>query len=97
MSSPESGGRISVSEDKLRLLFAEFKLELVKELSAYATVVALDEFKRDVGKRLRAVEDFQTGSMAVSKLQKAWLGFAATFIITVAAGLIYLAASGGFH
>jgi hypothetical protein len=89
--------RISVSEDKLRLLFAEFKLELVKELSAYATIVAFEQFKEEVSKRLRAVEDFQTGSMAVSKIQKAWLGFAATFIITVAGSLIYLAASGGIH
>jgi len=93
----ESGGRISVSEDKLRLLFAEFKLELVKELSAYATIVALDEFKKDVYKRLRDVEDYQIGSMAVSKVQKLWLGFAASFIVTISGSLIYLAASGGIH
>jgi len=96
MSSPEAG-RISVSEDKLRLLFAEFKLELVKELSAYATVVALEQFKQDVGKRLRAVEDYQTSSVAVSRVQKLWLGFAAAFVTTAMGSLIYLAASGGIH
>jgi hypothetical protein len=95
--STENGGRISVSEDKLRLLFAEFKLELVKELSAYATIVALEQFKQEISGRLRAVEDYQIGSAAVSRVQKLWLGFAAAFVTTVASGLIYLAASGGFH
>ena len=95
MTDPNT--RISVSEDKLRLLFAEFKLELVKELGAYATVKAMEEFKQEFSTRLRIVEDFQTGSMAVSKVQKLWLGFAAAFITTVAGSLIYLAAAGGIH
>ena len=95
MTDP-GNGRISVSEDKLRLLFAEFKLELVKELSAYATVAALEQFKLEVFQRLRTVEDYQTGSMAVSKTQKMWLGFAAAFVTAVSASLIYLAA-GGIH
>lgn len=36
-----SNGRISVSEEKLRLMLADFKLELFKELSKYATTDAL--------------------------------------------------------
>jgi hypothetical protein len=98
----ESGGRISVSEDKLRLLFAEFKLELVKELAAYATVVVFEGFKKEVTEsvgslnaRLRIVEDSQVGNAAVSKVQKMWLGFAAAFVTTAMGTLLYLAITGG--
>ena len=41
MSDMEPPTRISVSEDKLRSMFAEFKLDLFTELQKYATLVAL--------------------------------------------------------
>lgn len=90
-----------MSEDKLRLLFAEFKLELVKELSAYATVTSVEKWKddmgatvSDLGSRLRKVEDTQTGSIAVNKTTKWVIGIAAAFASSVIGALIYLAASG---
>lgn len=97
----EAPGRISVSEDKLRLLFAEFKLELVKELSAYATVTSLekwqDEVRKNFGdlhKRLRVVEDAQTGRVAVSKAMKVGIGAAVTFFSAVIGALLYMVAQG---
>lgn len=38
----QSNGRINVSEDKLRAILAEFKLELFGELRNYATQESLD-------------------------------------------------------
>jgi hypothetical protein len=94
----ESNNRISVSEDRLRLLFAEFKLDLVKELGAYATVAALERWQAEVrdaltslGDRVRKVEDAQTGSSAVSKYQRWALGLAAVITSSAIGELIYLA------
>lgn len=102
MAGQDNGSRISVSEDKLRLLFAEFKLELVKELTAYATVASVEKWQGeiskvvgDLDKRLRVVEDNQAGNLAVSRVQKMWLGFGAAFVTAVVSALIYLAFSGG--
>ena len=103
MSEP-TNGRISVSEDKLRLLFAEFKLDLVKELAAYATVTSLEMFKKEVtdalnslSVRMRVLEDDQTGEAAVSRYKKILAGA----VLTLAAGgigeLIYLLATAGGH
>ena len=103
MTDPNNS-RISVSEDKLRLLFAEFKLELVKELSSYATTAAVEKWKDEVarqiseiGGRLRKVEDAQTGSLAVSGTTKWVIGLAVLFISSVIGALLYMVAGGGIH
>jgi hypothetical protein len=100
----EPTGRISVSEDRLRLLFAEFKLDLVKELNAYATVAALEKWQDEVrksldniGGRLRKVEDNQTGSTAISKYQRWALGIAAVITSSAIGELVYLALHTGGH
>lgn len=100
----EPSGRISVSEDRLRLLFAEFKLDLVKELNAYATVASLEKWQnevreslQDIGKRLRDVEDNQTGTTAVSKYQRWGLGIAAVITSSAVGELVYLALHTGGH
>jgi len=102
--SEPTNGRISVSEDRLRLLFAEFKLDLVKELSAYATVAALERWQEQVSKnfedisgRLRVIEDSQTGSSAVSRYQRWALGLAAVITSGAIGELIYLALKGVGH
>ena len=102
MSEPSA--RISVSEDRLRLLFAEFKLDLVKELSAYATVASLEKWQgdvrdslNDIGGRLRKVEDNQTGTTAISKFQRWALGIAAVVTSGAVGELIYLALHTGGH
>jgi hypothetical protein len=41
-SDGNGSSRISVSEDKLRAVLAEFKLELFQDLRSYATQVAVD-------------------------------------------------------
>lgn len=93
-----------MSEDRLRLLFAEFKLDLVKELSAYATVAALEKWQSevrsalgDLSVRIRIVEDSQTGSSAVSKYQRWALGLAAVITSSALGELIYLAIHAGGH
>ncbi len=51
MSAPEaSNGRINVSEDKLRAILAEFKLDLLTELQKYATTLSLSELAQGVSK-----------------------------------------------
>lgn len=102
--SEQSNSRISVSEDRLRLLFAEFKLDLVKELNAYATVAAVEKWQNEVrnslegfGSRLRVVEDNQTGSTAITKYQRWALGLAAVITSGAIGELIYLALHLGGH
>lgn len=90
----ESNSRVSVSEDKLRLLFAEFKLELVKELSSYARSTDLEKWRDSFDKRLRLVEDNITGSTAISRNQKWLLGIAATGSGAFIALLLFLITSG---
>jgi len=100
----ETPTRISVSEDRLRLLFAEFKLDLVKELSAYATVAAMEKWQKevrdslvDLGTRLRKVEDDQTGKTAITGYQRWALGFAGLITSGAIGELVYLALKGGGH
>ena len=90
----EASSRVSVSEDKLRLLFAEFKLELVKELNSYARAADVKEWKDAIEKRLRFLEDTQTGNAAVSRRQQIALGLAVTFASAVVGALVYLVATG---
>lgn len=90
----ESNSRISVSEDRLRLLFAEFKLELVKELNSYAKAEDVSRWRDNFELRLRKVEDTQTGSTAVSRNQKWLIGLAVVFCSSVVGALLYLATSG---
>ena len=100
-SEGSNGGRISVSEDKLRLLFAEFKLELLKELNAYATIVAVEKWQgeitgtlTDLSRRLRKVEDNQTGSIAVSRTTKWLIGLAVMFFSALIGAVLYMLAQG---
>lgn len=93
-----------MSEDRLRLLFAEFKLDLVKELNAYATVAAVEKWQNevrltlnDLGGRLRSVEDNQTGSSAISRYQRWALGIAAVITSSAVGELVYLALHTGGH
>ena len=88
----ETPSRISVSEDKLKLLFAEFKLELVKEMNSFARATDVEAWKKDVEMRLRKVEDNQTGSTAVGKYKLVLAGFAVTLATAGVGALLYLIA-----
>lgn len=90
----DTSSRISVSEDKLKLLFAEFKLELVKEMGSFARVSDVEKWRDSFERRLRNVEDTQFSSTAVSRNQKWILGLAVTFASAVVGALIFLVSSG---
>lgn len=60
MTTPDGGGgngRINVSEDKLRALFAEFKLQLLDELKNYVSATAFNALEA----RVKVVELWQAG------------------------------------
>ena len=88
----DTNSRISVSEDKLKLLFAEFKLELVKEMNAFARTADVEKWKEGVELRLRKVEDSQTGSSAVGRYKLVLAGFAVTIAAAGVGALLYLLA-----
>jgi hypothetical protein len=91
--STPNNSRISVSEDRLRLLFAEFKLDLLQQLSQYATTAAVEK----QSERIRALEDTITGNVAVSKWQKVFIGSAVAIFIPLITTLIVVASQGGIH
>lgn len=57
MGDNESGGRISVSEDKLKAVLSDFKLELVAEFDKFATKAALEMLDA----RVKLLELWQAG------------------------------------
>lgn len=91
--STPNNSRISVSEDRLRLLFAEFKLDLLQQLSQYATTAAVEK----QAERIRALEDTITGNVAVSKWQKVFIATAVAIFIPLITTLIVVASQGGIH
>lgn len=87
--TPSNNSRISVSEDRLRLLFAEFKLDLLNQLNQYATKESLEK----QSERIRKIEDIITGNVAVSKAQKYAIGLAIAIFIPIIASLVYIAST----
>lgn len=88
----ETSGRLSMSEETLRRLLAEFKTELVEELKKYATVAAHEA----VEARVRSLELWQasvTGAgLAKDKISRAsiaWAGLAVA-ALTALATVIWL-------
>lgn len=83
-------GRISVSEDRLRLVISEFKNEILDEMRKHATTQALEALEQ----RVKALELWQaavagkdsakkvlsSAAFAWATLVVALLGFAATII-----------------
>lgn len=57
--SSEPTTRISVSEDRLRALFAEFKLDLLEELKSYVRIAAFEALVSEV----RTLQLWQAGVM----------------------------------
>lgn len=107
MSSPDSSTRISVSEDRLRALLAEFKLDLFGELRKYATQASLDALASTVAAttgRVQTLEDrrvtrdeFHAVKSDIATLQLWRAGQAAMsglkrWQVTVALGVIGIAA-----
>lgn len=90
-----NGGRISVSEDKLRLLFAEFKLELLKEMSGYALVADVGKWREEMDKRVRMVEDNQISVSAVGRFQRLIVLPIGIAVFTAAVAIIIAVLSGG--
>lgn len=91
--TPSNNSRISVSEDRLRLLFAEFKLDLLQQLSQYATTSAVEK----QSERIRKLEDTITGNIAVGKWQKVFIASAIAIFVPIVSTLIVIAAQGGIH
>ena len=91
--TPSNNSRISVSEDRLRLLFAEFKLDLLQQLSQYATTAAVEK----QSERIRALEDTIKGNIAVNRWQKLFIGGAIAIFVPLVTTLIVVATSGGIH
>lgn len=87
---PSGNGRISVSEDRLRLVIAEFKNEILREVKQFATASALEALEA----RVKALELWQAANAAQDRARKgissaafAWmtlavssLGFIATLV-----------------
>jgi hypothetical protein len=87
--STEGNGRLSVSEDKLRAILSDFRLELVKDMEKLATTAALDMLDA----RVKVLELWQAGIVAGSQTRQgisaralAW----AALIVACVSALIYL-------
>jgi len=85
--SEGSNGRISVSEDKLRSMFYEFKLELLAELKNYATTASVDALDG----RVKVLEFWQQNILGqtqtramISARALAWAALMAACLGTVA-------------
>ena len=63
MSDDGSNGRLSISEEKIKLLLADFKLELVKEFEKFATTAALEMLDA----RVKVLELWQAGIVGVAR------------------------------
>ena len=85
-------GRLSVSEEKIKLLLADFKLELVKEFEKFATTAALEMLDA----RVKVLELWQAGIVGIAKERNdvsrrtlAYVGIAAALLGSLAT-LIWL-------
>lgn len=95
------GSNITVSEEKLQLHLANFKLDLFKELTTtYATREQFkdltQEFKawrQEFEPRLKAVEDRQTETGAESATKRRLANGAWALAVAVVSALIYIAGS----
>ena len=95
---PETGDPrvVVVSEDKLRGLFAEFKLDLFTELQKYATLVALqavehrlDDLREQIAERVGKLELWRANregggfmKQRISAGMVAWIGLTISTIAT---------------
>ena len=88
--STDGNSRISVSEDRLRALFAEFKLELLDDLKNYVSlsahnalegrVKALELWQAGVLGQVAARRQVSAGTLAWATLAVATLTAFATFL-----------------
>ena len=85
-------GRLSVSEERIKLLLADFKLELVKEFEKFATTAALEMLDA----RVKVLELWQAGIVGIAKERNdvsrktlAWAALIAALFGTIAT-LIWL-------
>lgn len=97
MSDVDSDRRISVSEDRMRLLLAEFKVDLMRELANYATIAALaavehrlDDLRTANEQRIAKLELWraseeggETQGRRISASLVAWVGIGIA-VVTVA-------------
>jgi hypothetical protein len=88
------GGRLSVSEERLKLLFAEFKLDLFKELATYARVVDVEKWRDELNTRVRLLEDNQTGTLAVSRNKQRVMNVVYGLAFSTIGALVALVVSG---
>jgi hypothetical protein len=89
-----SNGRISISEDRLRAMFSEFKLELVKEFEKFATIAAFEMLDT----RVKVLELWQAGIIGVAKERNdvsrrtiAWAGLIVALLGAIAALIFQIA------
>lgn len=76
---------VTASEETLRRLLAEFKVELVKELQAYATVASVEKVGREV-ELLKIWQATQLGSSTQRKMfSDRALAWAAVFVSIIGA------------
>jgi hypothetical protein len=81
---------LHVSEDRFRAIFAEFKLELFRELDKYATIASLDSLE----KRVSLLELWQAGRTTLGDWQRWFIGAVLVALIGAVATLVWLAAGG---
>lgn len=83
----ESGSRMSVSEETLRRLFAEFESKVVQKLTEYATKAAHDALEGRV-KSLELWQAAQTGASSarqgMSRAAITWAGLAVAALSALA-------------
>jgi len=87
MADGNGHSRISVSEETLKRVLAEFKLELVKELQSYASRASVESLGREV----QALREYVAGAVAVSKYQRWLLGSIVVVSLGALSTLIWLA------
>lgn len=72
---------LQVSEDKLRALFAEFKLDLLRELEKYATLASLNQLEQ----RVHTLELWKAGRSSVGEWQRWVIPVAISVAVVVVA------------
>lgn len=85
----EGNGRITVSEDALRRILAEFKLELLSELKNYVSTVAFEALKAEV-KELQMWRAGIAGQTAAKRQISATTATWAAIAVALAVGLAYV-------
>lgn len=90
MTDPQNS-RISVSEDRLRALFAELKLDIFEKLDQYATKDMVDKLNL----RVTTLEKAITDATAVTRTQKTIIGAAIVIFVPIIIAVINIA--GGVH